>query len=381
LKIAQVTSFFWPKKYGSNELVICRELVKRGHQVTVLTASKPSDDYKMLAEDAPRKERFEGFNIERFPPSLTFGNIFSMPSLLPYLMRNDFDVIHTHEFFAPCSFYSAVASRLKGSPLIITQHNDELFESHLKTLLYHSDASTIGKAALYQASKIIALSKSIDEHLLKFGADKEKIEIIPNGVDAEEFNPNKPNYLLDKLDISGKIVLFVGRFIEVKGIKYLLQAFDEVANKVPDAKIVFVGSGLQEKEIRDLQSRHENRVFVLNMVNHSEMPNIYVGCDVFVMPSLEERFGNCVLEAMAAGKPVIGSNVGGMKETIAHGETGFHVQPRNSKQIADYLIELLQNERLAKQMGRNARLKAAHDYNNTKLVKQIESIYFSARQQ
>ncbi len=375
-----MTGFFWPRKYGSNELFLCRELSKRGHDVSILTARKPNNEYALLRETVPQEEYFEGFRIERFSSQLNFGNIQFMPSLFPFLLKNKFDLIHAHEFFAPCTFYSAFASKIHGCPLIITQHNDQSTGSFLNDFLYKADALTSGKAAMKQASSIIALSENIKNHLVSFGAEPSKIEVIPNAVDTEKFKPNGQNYLAEKLGISHPVVLFVGRFIELKGIRYLMEAFSTVLKEVPEAKLVLVGNGPQKSEIRDFQNRFRNNVFLVDSINHDEMPKVYAGCDALVAPSLEERFGNSVIEAMAAGKPVIGTYVGGMKETIVHGVTGFHVPPRNSKLIAKYLIELLRDEHLIRRLGRNARLKATTKYSNTEIIKKIESIYLSVGQ-
>lgn len=375
MKIAQVTNFFWPKKYGSNELFLCRELVKRGHEVTVLTAQEPSKEYRMLAESVPRRQFFEGICIERFPSVLNFGNILLMPSLLPFLVRSDFDLIHTHEFFTPCSFYSAIASRANRIPLLMTQHNDQLPQSAADRFQYYANASTCGRYTLVQARKIIALSASIKDHLLMLHVNREKIEVIPNGVDTEKFAPSKSNWLEKNWGITQRVVLFVGRFIEPKGIIYLLEAFMNVIEKVPDAKLVFVGAGPQRSEIARFQNKCKDHIFCIDLVNHTEMPHIYAGCDVLVNPCFEERFGNTVLEAMASGKPVIGAFVYGMKDIIVNGVTGFHVQPKNTEQISDSLLKILTDDALRKRLGGNARRRAVEKYSHKVLVRRVEKLY------
>ena len=301
-----------------------------------------------------------------------------MPSLLKFLIDNDFDVIHSHEFFGPCSIYSTLASRLKNTPLVITQHSYQSPEKISSKLLYYANAFTAGKIAFEQADTITALTKSIETHLISLGAKKKKITIIPNGIDTERFNSNNKNYLKEKFGISQQVVLFVGRFIEWKGIQYLLEAFTDVIKKVPDAKLVMVGTGPQLKEINKFREKYVGSVFLLNFINHEEMPYIYTGCDVFVLPSLFEIFGNVVLEAMASGKPVIGSDVGGMKEIIVHGKTGFRVQPKNSKQLSEYIIKVLTDESLKNRLGINARLRATETYSTEVVCNKIEEIYFKA---
>ena len=108
------------------------------------------------------------------------------------------------------------------------------------------------------------------------------------------------------------------------------------------------------------------------------MPNIYVGSDVVVLPSLGETFGNVTLEAMACGKPVVGSCIGGMLDTIVDGETGFHVQPGDSDQISNSLIRILKNDTLRNELGKNARKRALKDFSYSVVMKRVEKLYLDA---
>jgi glycosyltransferase involved in cell wall biosynthesis len=378
MKIAQVTSLFWPRKYGSNELFVCRELAKRGHEVTVLTADKPSNDYSMLAENSPKDEMFEGFRIRRFPTRLTFGNMLLIPDLLHFLMESDFDLINSHEFFAPCSFYSAIASKTKKTPLVVTQHNDQFFTSFSKNLLYYANACTIGKSSLRQARKIIALTKVTQSHLLFWGVPNNKISIVPTAVNTEVFSPGKQNQLKEKWGISSSIILYVGRFSEVKGIAYLLKAFPKIIESVPEAKLVLIGGGPLENEIKAFQNKFPGNVFYLPFVPNDIMPQIYAGCDVVILPSLEERFGNVALEAMACGKPVVGSCIGGLLDTVVNNETGLHIQPRNIAQLSDSIIRILKNDNLREEFGKNARERALKHFSYDVVMKLVEKVYQDA---
>jgi glycosyltransferase involved in cell wall biosynthesis len=287
-----------------------------------------------------------------------------------------FDIIHAHDFYAASSFYGAMASRAKGTPFILTQHNDQLPSKVVNALLYLFDGYTLGRYVLSHAQKIIALNTAIKAHLIAMGANENKIEIVPNAVDTRLFPPNCKNLLETKWGISRPVILFVGRLVEDKGVKYLLRAFSEVVEEIPEAKLVIIGKGSEEKELKKLQeSLGLPQIFFLGTVETKFMPNIYAGCDVLVLPSIHEPFGNVVIEAMAAGRPVLGSYVGGIKDTIAHGETGYHVQPGNSKQLSTYLVRLLENASLRKSLGENARKMVFNNYNIEILLQKIEKIY------
>jgi L-malate glycosyltransferase len=381
MKIAQVTGFFMPEKYGSNELFLCRELSNRGHSVTVLTAAQPRKEYAMLSETKDEKsvEIYEHFTIKRFPSKFRVRDIQIMPELFRALANEKFDIIHAHEFFSPSAFYGGLVSATRHTPLVITQHNDQLPVVPVSKYLYYADACTVGAYSLKQAKKIIALTKAIRSHLLLFGASSDKIDIIPNAIDTNKFVPNNQNLLKEKWNLSPPIILYVGRFSEVKGIRILLKAFPAILKALPEVKLVLVGGGPLETEIIAAEKQFPGHIVRLSFVPNDIMPYIYPGCDVVVLPSLEERFGNVTLEAMASGKPVVGSGIGGMLDTISHEETGLHVQPGNPNQLAESVIRIMKNDNFRKELGQNARKKAVKEYSSNVVIKTVEKLYLDAQ--
>jgi glycosyltransferase involved in cell wall biosynthesis len=379
LRIAHIstTGTFLPEYYGSNEYLLCRGLAKLGHEVTLFTADRPPKWQTLRSRKIEEKtEKREGFTVHRLKTGPEVGIVPLIPSLFQILIKMKFDIIHAHDFYAASSFYGAIASRAKGTPFILTQHNDQLPSKIANALLYLFDGYTLGRYVLSHAQKIIALNTAIKAHLIAMGTDESKIEIIPNAVDISLFSSCCKNLLETKWGISRPVILFVGRLVKDKGVEHLLQAFSEVVEEIPEAKLVIVGKGPQEKALKKLQESLElTHVFFLGPVETKFMPNIYAGCDVLVLPSSHEPFGNVVIEAMAAGKPVIGSYVGGIKNTIVHGETGYHVQPGNSKQLSTYIIRLLEDASLRKSLGENARKMAFSNYNIELLLEKTEKIY------
>lgn len=379
LKIAQVTttSTFLPEYYRSNEHLLCQGLAKRGHEVTLFTTDRPPKWQKLSERIIGRRnEECDGFTVQRLHGGPEIGVVPLTPSLFTTLLKMEFDVIHAHDYYAASSFYSALASRAKGVPLVLTQHNDTLPSPVLNAFLYKLDSYTLGRFTFFQAKKIIALTTTIKAHLIQMGSDEKKIEVIPNGVDVDVFSPKRRDLLEEQWEISRPVVLFTGRLVEEKEVKYLLQAFSEVSKEVSEAKLVIVGSGPEESRLRNLQKKLGlNNVFFLGTVKNELMPNVYVGCDVLVLPSTYEPFGNVVIEAMATAKPVIGSYVGGMKDTIVHGVTGYHVQPRSSQQISKYLTRLLKDESLKNRLGENARTRVLKHYDQELIIQKMERIY------
>ncbi len=377
MKIAQVTSYFQSRYYGSYEYFLCRQLVKLGHEVVVFTSNKES----WQKETANRRigvetEEYEGFVIHRLHSGPMIGIMPVIPKLITSLLKTKVDIIHAHDYYASSSFYGAIASRAKRVPFVLTQHNDDLPPSLIKAFLYLYDSLTLARYTLLQSGKIIALSGNIKSHLKLMGTNESKIEIIPNGINTRLYAPNQMNLLEERWGITPPVVLFVGRLDEEKGIEYLLQAFSKVIADIPEAKLVVVGRGPKEMELKSLtRNLGLPNVFFLGAVENRLMPSIYVGCEVFVLPSLREPFGNVVIEAMAAGKPVIGSYVGGIKDAIIHGVTGFHVPPKSSARMSELLIKLLGDVSLRERMGRNARERAVSVYDEELVIRKIEKVY------
>jgi glycosyltransferase involved in cell wall biosynthesis len=379
LRIAQIstTSTFLPEYYSSNEYLLCRGLAKLGHEVTLFIADKPPKWQTLRSRKIEKRiEKYDGFTVYRLHGGPEVGIVPLVPSLFLTLLKMKFDIIHVHDFYHASSFYGAIASRAKRIPFILTQHTEQLPSKVTNALLYLANAYTLGRHIFSHSCKTIALDTAIKAHLVAMGADESKIEIIPNGVDTQLFSPDCKNILETKWAISRPVILFVGRLVEDKGVKYLLRAFSEVIEEVPDAKLVIVGKGPQEKELKKLQeSLGLTHIFFLGTVETKFMPNIYYGSDVLVLPSIREPFGNVVIEAMAVGRPVIGSYVGGMKDTIVHEVTGYHVQPRNSRQLSKYLTRLLKDEYLRKRLGENARMRVLKHYDQELLVQRVEQMY------
>ena len=137
-----------------------------------------------------------------------------------------------------------------------------------------------------------------------------------------------------------------------------------------------MGRGPKEKDLRNLQEKlSAKNIIFIEKVENRFMPNIYAGCSVLVVPSYLEPFGNVVLEAMACGKPVIGAYVGGIKDTIIHGETGYHFSVGNIKMLRDFLLKILSNDSLKNKLGNNARRRVLKNYDTKIIAGKIERLY------
>ncbi len=372
-------SFADPRFYRSNELTLCRSLARLGHEVTLFTSNRPPK-WQMLEkrEVRPKLEVLDGFEIRRFHAGPEFGNAPLTPAILSEVFRFEFDVIHTHEIITPASLYSALASILRNKPLIVTQHDYAFGNRHgVRLLAQIAGNSTSGRFVARTARTIIALSSEGARFAQRCGAAKGRVTVIPNSVDTNAFTPEPSKLLKTKLGIEGKVVLYVGRLIKRKGVDILIRAFRDTIAAVPDSKLVIVGKGPEEQNLRNLQKQlNLDQVFFIGNIPRSEMPEVYRGCDVFVLAPLHyEIFGNVIIEAMASGLPVICTKVGGIIDLVIHGENGFLVAPGNSKELGRYLTELLADETLREDMSKAARRLAVEKFDDLVVARAVERIY------
>jgi len=196
----------------------------------------------------------------------------------------------------------------------------------------------LSKKIWKNAEKVIANSSGLRELALK--TRKQKIDIIPNGINIQEF---KPKYRKNKrLEL-----VSVGRLIPRKGYLHLLKAV-----KGLDVKLTLIGEGNQEKELKEFAEKNKLNVKFLGKVNHSDIVKFYQKSDVFVLPSLNEGMSNSVLEAMGCGLPVIVTDTGG-KELI--NGNGFVVPVKDSEKLRDCIVEYAGNSELVKKHGKKSR--------------------------
>jgi len=384
LRVLQVStiSFADPSFYTSNELTLCRSLANLGHEVTLFTSNKPP---KWQMHDnrsiRPELQFLDGFEIKRFPAGPEFGKAPLTPSLLNELFKFEFDVIHTHEMLAPASFYSATVSFFRRKPLIVTQHDDAFGYTHgARLLLQMISNNTAGRCIVHTAKAVITLSRDGKKFAQRFGAASNKTVIIPTSVDTKEFTPGPSKALKTRWGTEGKIVLYVGNLIKRKGVDILIHAFQHTLSAVPDARLVIVGIGPEERNLRNLQARlNLEQISFVGRMPRTEMPDVYRSCDILVLPSLYyEIFGNVIVEAMASGLPVICTRIGGMKDIVIHGETGFQVNPGDPLQLSKHLIKLLSDDELKSKMSIAARKLAVEKYDDTVLARAVERIYLES---
>lgn len=267
----------------------------------------------------------------KFNPSVIF-------QLRKLIQKTQPDIIHTHLFQA--RFYTTIAHLFSKRTILIThKHNNVNPKKHNIFIFLEMLSILFNK-------KVIAISQSVKKSLMKFElVQSKKIFVLPNGIDYQKFYDSS----LSKQYSSNKklIIGTVCRLEPQKGLSYLLLAMRIILTKFPQTRLEIVGDGSLLEELQNLSKKLgiSNSVFFFG--KFTDVIPFYNRMDIFVLPSLYEGFGIVLLEAMAAGVPVIATNVDGIKEVIIHGESGILVPPKNPEAIANAVINIIENPQIA----------------------------------
>lgn len=320
------------------------------YEVTVLAPSAPGALNREVLEGV-QVIRYHYFPIHKLETLCYPGAI--MPRikekkiralLVPFLLialwfnllkiKDRFDYTHAH-WFVP----QGLVHGLFKNKFIISGLGGDV--SSLNTGLFgRFKGRTVKKA-----SHIMVVSKDLKEILLeKYEVDENKIDVIPLGCDVNIFSPERR---IDNLWGQGdkKVILFVGRLVEKKGLEYLIDAM-----KGLDAKLVVVGNGPLQESIAKKISNMDEDICMVGSKTKKDLIDMYASCDIFCIPSVIASDGDkdglpvALIEAMACGAPIVGTNLGGIEEVITNGENGILVEQKDVKGIHDALEMLLKND-------------------------------------
>jgi glycosyltransferase involved in cell wall biosynthesis len=349
---------------GGVENYVCnlsKELVRMGHEVKVICAGTPE-----------QREIDDRIDVHTLRSIWKIANTNITPYLPVALLKEDFDLIHTQlptPWSADCS---AMASIIKGKPLVLSYQNDIVGEGIANYLakLYNRTALEF---LLRAADRIIVARRDyLSPHLRKYS---NKVVVVPIGVDTDAFRPFNANKLGDIFFLS-----ILDEFHGYKGLDDLLEALKIIKLQIPDVKLVVGGSGslLGYYSHRVKSLGIENNVIFAGFIPSEQLAEYYNGCKLFILPSTnpaQEGFGIVLLEAMACGKPVITTEIAGAAEDIIKNRAGIVVGRGNPAGLAEALILLLKNEEMCSQMGRSGRSLVEERYSWNKVAERTEEIY------
>lgn len=349
------------------------KMANNGEDVQVFTTSMDDDD---------SLEKYGNLKIHRYGTSFKVASANVSFKLLREPLNHSLDLVHSHSPI-PYSDISAYRhSRKNNLPMVMTYHfdgqetggsfirNSGVFLYNrllLKRVLSHADTIIVGTHAYRDSSKFL-------------GPYKDKVKVIPYGIDLEDFQGYSKKVAREELGLSPdkKIILFFGSLVPYKGPDILLNAFKNVKNDVPDVQLVYAGRGPMENSLRAKVNEMElvDSVHFAGFVPEEIKPLYYHAADIFSLPStnLAESFGIVNLEAMACGLPIVASRLGGIPEIVKDKESGLLIEPYNVNELSKCLTHLLLCEDLSKKMGDQGK-KLAQSYSWDSVVKNTMEVY------
>jgi len=227
---------------------------------------------------------------------------------------------------------------------------------------------------------IVANSESTKRSLLQNSPwlNPNRIQVIYNGIDPDNYSESKTKDLRGELDIpkDSSVVGFVGQLNERKGLDTLLPAFKQLREKIPQAMLLAVGKGDMQESIEHFVSENKMNDSVRLIGFREDIPNVMRTIDMLVLPSWWEGFGIVLIEAMAAGKPVITTNVSSMPEIVTHGETGLIVALKNVQELYEAMYQLISYPQIAIKLGRQGREDVERRFTLHAMVDQYESLFY-----
>ncbi len=367
MKIALVSpyDFAYPGGVTVHISALERCFTRMGHEVKIIApASKavPALSDKLIPIGRPRS----------IPTSGSVARVTISPWLSSRIQRvldrERFDIVHLHEPLMP--MLCTTTLRLSNSVNVGTFHachgrpGYNFLKPFGKRILRRWFRRLDGKIAVSKPARDFAC-----EHFLGH------YNLVPNGVYSERFSPDAPQ--LEKYSDGKLNILFVGRLESRKGFVYLLKAYQRVKEKFPNCRLIVVGPGvrLRRKYDRLIDKLGLEDVVFTGYVPYSDLPMYYRTADIFCAPATgKESFGIVLLEGMAAGKPIVASNIEGYSSVVDDGEEGLLVPPKDGTSLARALLELLGDASRREEMGAKGRAKA-QGYGWGRVARMVQSYY------
>ncbi len=378
---------------GSEEYIlnISKCLSRAGHNVIILDRKYLPADSDVEYVDGVKivrlvARKFTGFNLTI---NLTLNYLSFARQVRKYLAKANFDVIHAH--VSVTGLFLAIISPNLRQKLFYTSHATRRGKTSL-TLLDRM-AIALENQLVKRIRTAIVLNELVREGLITEAKLKpESVVVLPMGTNTTRFNPTiDVGDVRQRYELEGKVaILFVGRIRADKGVEYLVKAANIMVNEsgYENARFVLVGPTEEFGLPKNRRSPYLDRVMHLiedyglqkevkltGAVPLDDLRKLYVACDIFVLPSLTEAAPQALVEAMASGKPVIGTKVGAVPMQIKDRQSGFLINPADERQLAERIKYLIDKPNEAKRMGDYGRKLAEEEFGWSKIAEKLLQVY------
>ena len=377
MKIALCSDWVYPSIGGVQSHItgLAGWLSEMGHEVVIVSKEMNQTNIEPPAYDSNIRE----IKTRKLSP-IEHAIVPPNPSDLRKVFRNErFDVIHAHHAFTPTALLSLSVAKELGIPSVLTNHSISVASS--SDTLWSSMSHILFPLRKYinEADRVIAVSEAAAEFISRF-LERKEICVIPNGVDVSKFSQEEyPDPGLISQDTGDYPKIFsVGRLSFRKGFHLLIEAMPNILKERPDTRLFIAGKGYMMPFLKGLSNSFglNDNVSYLGYVSDEALPWLYRNCDVFAFPSItSESFGITLIEAMAAGSPVVASRIGGVPEIVDDGVNGCLFNPWNSRELSEKISSLLNNPSIARDLGVTARKTAVERYSWSVVGSKIVNIY------
>lgn len=359
--------WYWPHVGGGDQHVeqIGRELVRRGHKVTVWCADVPAHE--------ERRFNRGGVDVVRIQPSRVLGGVDPLVSVSD-LDLTDVDVVHLHDTLPVLIRRTLAKARSAGKPVVTTYHND-----YIKTTLAGKALKRLrwvlqGRRTLHSSDARIVLTPFFEELLRKKGV-RGDLHVIPNGFSPVEEEPDEPP-MLSSRDKSRPLVSFVGRLSDQKGVDVLMDAMDSYDGD-PGFDLAIAGKGELSDWLAERHSRSSSKelITVLGLVSEAEKRWLYENSTAIAIPSRFEGLPTVLLESMHAGTPVIMADVNGLGGMVERYGCGLSVPCEDHHALASAIKTASLSDDLTRSAWGSAGREAARDYQWDRVTDRVLEVY------
>jgi glycosyltransferase involved in cell wall biosynthesis len=374
MKILQVSNFLAPVHGGSAAVPyqLSKALVKNGHDVSIYTSN-----YHLDANSLPPT----GIKIQAFSSCLQIASFDITPGMNNALRKNicNFDIVHLHNYRTYQNIAAHHYAKKYGIPYVVQAHGS-LITYYQKSSLKKMYDAVWGRRMLKDAAKVLAVSPVEVAQYKSLGVSQNKIEVVPNGIDLNEYSnlPGKEVFRKKYNLGNDLVILYLGRIHKSKGLDLLVKAFAALTNKMDNIKLVIAGpdggylytlKGL----LRDLNIT--GKTVITGPLYEQEKLEAYTAADLFVNPRADEIFGLVFLEALACGTPVICSEGCGIADLI-NGRVGL-MSADNENALSEAIEQLLKDTALRQKYSEAGKL-LVRGYDWVKIAEQVEKVYKTA---
>lgn len=346
----------------------CAHIDRSRFRVSVTSFENPG------APDARFLERLRARDIETH--SIPWGRrkrlIAALSILTRLIKERRVDLLHTHDIRADVLGY--LAARAAGIPVMTTIY--VWFQStSMRKIRYFEK---IDRMFLRHFDGLTAISEATRQQTISYGFPAESVETIYSGIEIDEFNrPVDVDTTRRSLGAApgDRLLVYVARLYPEKAHRLLIDAMQEVVKFVPNARLVLLGDGPCRNDLQMQVGALKLSAHVIFAGIRTDVPDVLRGCEIMVHPSLAEGIPLGAQEGMAAGLPVVGTNVDGTPEVVVHEQTGLLVPVNDVPQLSKAMIRLLSDRPLAQRLGAAARTLITTRLSASRVTRQVEQVY------